>query len=148
MKDKRIAELFERHKVLSKKELDSRYGVYTETYETIVRYEGALAADMVKTLIVPAALEYTANLAETIKSIESINKTKATAVRNILKDVASNMEKAADETTKLETALKGASTDKIRKIMADLREAVDALEGLVPAEIWPLPSYAEMLFIS
>lgn len=147
LKDPQVGELFEKYKVLSKKELVSRYDVYKETYETILQYEGKLSADMAKTLIVPAALEYAENLAETISSIEAINKTKSTEARGLLKEVSALIEKAISLSEKVETAAKGTSPVKIKSAMGELRSSVDALEGLVPAEIWPLPSYAEMLFI-
>ncbi len=148
MQEARIVKLFEKHRVLSKKELESRYGVYSEIYQTIIKYEADLSVEMARTLIIPVALEYSSNLAETIKSVEGVSKTKSTESRGILKEVSSLTEKAIGAAAKLEKAAVGSSTSKVKSSMADLRKTVDALEGLVPAEIWPLPSYAEMLFIS
>jgi glutamine synthetase len=147
-KDPQEMEMFERHGVLTKKELISRYDVYMETYETIIKYEAELAANMAKTMIVPTALDYQAGLAETIRSAENINKTKAAAARKLLKTVAKEVETAIVAVEDLEAALAGASIQKMKEGMVSLREVVDTLEGLVPAENWPLPSYAEMLFIS
>ncbi len=146
--DPAAAKMFEKYGILSQKELQSRNEIYVETYDTIIGYEGALMVDMARTLILPAALEYSEGLAETIRSVESVSKTKMTSSRTLLKDVAKYTEEAIEGANKLETALKGSSTVKMRAAMAELREAVDTLEGLVPAESWPLPSYAEMLFIS
>ncbi|VAW18270.1 hypothetical protein MNBD_BACTEROID05-571, partial [hydrothermal vent metagenome] len=55
--------------------------------------------------------------------------------------------KAINAASKLETAAKGTSSVAMRLAMTALRTEVDALEGLVPVEDWPLPSYTEMLFI-
>ncbi|MCA9399209.1 MAG: glutamine synthetase type III, partial [Candidatus Omnitrophica bacterium] len=148
LKTKEAFEVFERQKVLNKTELQSRYDIYQETYETIIRYEADLAANMARTLIVPAAIEYANVLAENVKSVESITKGKSSSTRKLLKEVSGLTEDAISAAEKLESVAKGNDTVKTRKAMADLRGAVDALEGLVPAEIWPLPSYAEMLFIS
>ena len=148
IKDPAVVKLFEKQKVLTKTELISRHDVYMETYETIIRYEAGLAADMAKTTIIPVAMDYQIELAETIKKVESINKTKSTASRKLLKDVSKETEKVLTFVSILETALKGNSIGRIKAGMESLREIIDALEGLVPADSWPLPSYAEMLFIT
>ena len=119
-----------------------------ETYETIIRYEAGLAADMAKTTILPVAMDYQIELAEMIKGVESVNKTKSTASRKLLKDVSSETEKAITAISSLETALKGSSVAKMKSGMEALRDIIDTLEGMVPADSWPLPSYAEMLFIT
>ena len=145
--DPKIAKAFEMQGVLTKKELQSRHDTYEEQYETIVKYEADLMVEMAKTIAVPCGLDYADGLAETIKSIEGVNKTKATQLRKLLKEVTKETEAALSAADALEKAAGGTSTVKIKAAMAALRAPVDALEGLVPAESWPLPSYAEMLFI-
>lgn len=147
-KDPAIVQLFERQGVLTKTELFSRYEVYMEAYETIIRYEANLAVDMAKTTIIPAVLDYQVGLAETVKSVESINKAKLTASRKLLKDVSAKTEEAIKAAGDLEAAIAAGSSKKMKDGMEALRVVVDTLEGLVPAERWPLPSYAEMLFIT
>jgi len=140
--------LFERQGVLNKKEMTSRYDVYMEGYQTTITYEAELTADMARTIITPAALDYQAGLAEMIKSVESVNKGKSTESRKLLKDVTKLTESALSAIGSLETAIKSGSVDKMKTGMKTVRTSVDALEELVPAESWPLPSYAEMLFIT
>jgi len=147
LKDPRTIKVFEKLGVLNKTEMVSRYDIYMETYETIIQYEAELMADMARTLIVPAAISYADELAATIKSVEGINKTKSTATRGLLKQISTETEKAISGAESL-AKLAGGSTVKTRAGMAKLRAAVDTLEGLVPTDLWPLPSYAEMLFIS
>ena len=148
-KDQAAIDLFERQGVLTKVELLSRYDVYMENYATTLQYEAELSADMAKTTILPAALDYQAELAETIKSVEGINKTKLTATRSLLKGVSKKTEDAIAAIANLEGIIaSGGSTQKLKSGMKALRDIVDALEGLIPADSWPLPSYAEMLFIS
>lgn len=147
LKKPEYAKVFEKHGVLSAKELNSRYEIYKEGYETTIIYEGTLAADMAKTLVIPVALNYQEILADTIKSVESINKTKSTATRQLLKEVSSLTESALKEIAALEAALKSGNILKTKNAAVKLRESVDALEGLVPQEDWPLPTYAEMLFM-
>lgn len=148
IKDPKIYKAFESQGVLTKKELDSRFDIYMETYQSIVKYEADLMVDIARTMIVPAALDYAVSLAETIKSVEGINKTKSTSSRKLLKEVSKLTEAAIAGADKLETATDAAEIDKTKAAMVDLRKSVDALEGLVPTERWPLPSYTEMLFIS
>jgi glutamine synthetase len=147
IKEPEAIQLFERQGVLTKAELLSRYEVYMEGYETTVKYEAALAVDMVKTSIIPAAFDYQLGLAETIKSVEGLNKTKATATRKLLKDVSTQIEAALAAVSALEEAIAGGAVQKMKTGAKELRASVDTLEGLVPADNWPLPSYAEMLFI-
>jgi len=142
-----IVEVFEKSGVLSKKELMSRYEVYRETYETTLDYEGKLAADMARTEILPAVMNYQEELADTIRSVEAVNKTKVTAKRKLLKDITTLTENALVGVEKLEAALKKGNGLKTKEAMSDLRKPIDALEGLVPSDKWPLPSYAEMLFM-
>lgn len=148
LKDPKIYKAFESQGILTKKELDSRYDIYMETYESIVKYEADLMVDIARTMAIPASLDYADCLAETIKSVEGINKTKSTSSRKLLKEVTKFTEAAIAGADKLETALGASEIDKIKSAMVELRKAVDTLEGLVPTENWPLPSYTEMLFIS
>ncbi|HQP10148.1 MAG TPA: glutamine synthetase III, partial [Candidatus Omnitrophota bacterium] len=142
-----VLALCEKHGVLTKKEMMSRYEVYLEAYETIIKYEAGLAADMAKTTILPAAMKYQIELAETIKSVEGINKTKLTASRKLLKELSLKTEEALSAIGELEKSIAGGSAKDMKDNAAGLRKIIDAMEGLVPAEDWPLPSYAEMLFM-
>ena len=65
-----------------------------------------------------------------------------------MKEVAGLTEEAIAKTDALEAALHKHDAAKTNAGMVALRESVDALEGLVPAEKWPLPSYAEMLLMN
>ena len=146
-KDPKAIALFERHGVLTRTELISRYDVYMETYNTVLKYEADLAAQMAKNMIMPVVLGYQAELAETIKSVEAVNKGKVQEARKILKEVTGLSETAWEQIGKLEKAAPSGAAEKIKTAMEELRETVDTLEGLVPVETWPLPSYAEMLFL-
>ena len=147
LKDSKVLSLFEKHAVLTKTELMSRYEVYKEVYDTTIDYEAKLAADMVKTSILPVAINYQEELANAIGSVEAINKVKSTSSRKLLRKITSLVEEAIERVHKLDTAIEKGASLKSKAAMVDLRKTIDALEGLVPADMWPLPSYAEMLFI-
>ena len=148
MSQEKTIKLFEKHAVLSKKELLSRYEVYKHTYKTIVHLEGNCALTIAKTLIIPAALGYQNELAKTIKTVESVGKVNKTAAsKNLLKDLCQETENALTASSQLESAVEKHDAQKTLAVMIKLREAVDSLEALVPKENWPLPSYAEMMFM-
>ncbi len=148
MREDRVIDLFERHEVLSKREVLSRTEVYTEAYHSIINLEAKCASTIARTMIVPAAIEYQDLVATTIKSVEGINgKAGSKASRKLLSSICKETEKALNGLDKLDAAIAKDKSDKIIAAMDYLREAVDALEGLVPADYWPLPSYADMLFL-
>jgi glutamine synthetase len=137
------AELFSKYDVLSAAELHSRCEVYKEAYEEIVSIEANCMATMARTLLIPAAFSYARELAETAASLQAV-KAPAGVASELARDVAENTEalaKAIDELSKAEEA-----ADQI-EIMAKARAAADHLESLVPADNWPLPSYADMMFL-
>jgi len=144
--DKAIA-LFGKYGVLSEVELKSRYEVYSESYEEQVAIEARCAITMAKTMIAPAALEYQAELAETIMTVESTGIGKLDETRLVLKDVCDETGKLLSGIRALDVCEQAGKPLETLAAMETLREAADALEGLVPDSIWPLPTYTEMLFM-
>ena len=113
-----------------------------------MKYEAELSATIAKTTIIPVALAYQSGLAETIRSVEAVNKTQSTASRKLLKEVSKKTEEALSATDKLKAEIATGSVVKMKAGMKALRSIIDSLEEVVPAEQWPLPSYAEMLFLT
>lgn len=141
------AALFEKHGVLAQRELKSRYDIYMEAYEAILRYESSLAVDMVRTMYLPAVASYMNALADTVKSVESVG-VQTGSTKKTLAEVSKLNDKALQQVEKLEEAIsKGASGLEKKGLMDELRETIDSLEALVPKSAWPVPSYAEMLFM-
>ncbi|MDB6172779.1 MAG: glutamine synthetase catalytic region [Chthoniobacteraceae bacterium] len=144
-----VVEVFEKYGVLSEAELHSRYEVAVEQYVKQVNVEANLVAEIAQTKIFPVASGYATTLAD------SAAKLKAAGVSSSI----STLEKVAALVTELESdiaflkeAHSGASeisdwTFKVLPAMLKTRKTVDALEGLVPDDSWPLPTYQEMLFI-
>ncbi|MFH1552655.1 MAG: glutamine synthetase III [Candidatus Omnitrophota bacterium] len=138
--------LFERHAVLKKQELESRYEIYKEQYEKIIVIEANCALTMAKTMIVPAAIEYQKSLSATIGAVQNCG-CKPKETRKLLKEICDLTETALVGVKKLEKAIEAISAPQMITAMSELRETVDALEGLLPEGIWPLPSYAEMMSV-
>ncbi|HSV44052.1 MAG TPA: glutamine synthetase type III, partial [Candidatus Bathyarchaeia archaeon] len=147
MKTKAVIDLFEKHQVLSKVELISRYDVYQEMYNTVIDYEGRLASNMVKTMYIPAVVSYQDELATSIKASEGITGKKNTQQRKLLGDIVALAEKALSIADKLDGAIEKGDATKIKAAMTALRSPIDELEGLTPEDRWPVPTYAEMLFM-
>jgi len=128
----RAKDLFSTYNVLSNEELESRYNIYVEAYETLIAIEAGTSADIVKTMIIPAAVTAISEYSE------------VAAVKSIADEMSSLLEKTVAGVAALEKA-DGAKAQ--IKAMDELRASVDALEAIVPADLWPMPSYAEMLFV-
>lgn len=138
-------DLFAKYGVLSVLELESRYEVYMEQYDKQVAIEAQCALQMARTLIVPAALAYQHQLASTIVKLDAC-RSPATSARGLLKDVGACLDGLMKGIKALEDRREAESTA-VLEAMNDIRQAADTLETLVPDDLWPLPSYAEMLFI-
>jgi glutamine synthetase len=130
LQTQKAKDVFSKYGVLSNEELESRYNTYTEAYETIIGIEAATAADIAKTMLIPAA-------------VMAINEySSVPAVAGITGEMSALTEKAVAGIKALEAA-----EGPVAQIeaMGSLRESIDALEAIVPAELWPLPSYDELL---
>ena len=146
LKEKKNIRVLVKHGVLSEKELASRYEINKHAYKTVVALEGDCASTMARTQLIPAAVSYQMELAETIKAVGSGGKT--TGVKKLLKEVSRLVDEALSCADALDAALAKHDAAQTNAGMVKLREAVDALEALVPANLWPLPSYAEMLLMN
>jgi len=149
--------LFSKYKVLSKEEVHSRYEIYLEQYSKQVNIEAKASLDMAKTLYIPAVVHYTALLASSVRDLEAVS-VSCTVHRDLLNRVNTLLEamyvkvghleeelrKAHASTTTLKQA--HAYRDKVFTAMNYLRGDVDALEMLVPRTLWPVPTYADLLF--
>ncbi|HNC73987.1 MAG TPA: glutamine synthetase III [Elusimicrobiota bacterium] len=149
--------LFEKYKVLSGRELHSRYEIYVEQYAKHINIEARCAIQMVKNQYLPAVIAYTGELAQTVNALKTAGAdTKVQAA--LLKDVNELLASATDKLGALEEATAMANNidnvvkkaeafrDNVFTAQADLRKDIDALETLLPADLWPVPTYAEMLF--
>ena len=132
LQTQKAKDLFAKYGVLSNEELESRFNIYEETYETLIGIEAATAAEIAKTMLIPAAVM-------AINEYSSVS-----AVAGICAEMSSLTEAAVTGIATLEAAENPA--DQIAA-MNELRVSIDALEALVPADLWPLPSYAELLLV-
>jgi glutamine synthetase len=155
LKEKEVEELFEKYHVLSKRELESRYDIYMEQYCKTVRVEAKLTIEMAQTLIYPAAVRYLSLLASTGANLKALGQDFCTGT---IEKIAGLVKGLQEGVAKLEAELgKHGFSDltaeahhfceHVVPAMADVRAAADGLESLVADDLWPLPTYQEMLFI-
>ena len=145
MVSKSTIDLFKKHKVLTKRELDARFEVYVEQYSTKVNIEAETAASMARTLLLPAALRHLTELKQAgVESlvVETQGLVDAlVAAIHVLEEA--NAEHPEVEGIELATYMR----DTVLPAMDGVRAAADRLEKIVADDLWPLPKYQEMLFI-
>ena len=146
VKDKKNVEMFGKYNVLSSKELFSRHDIYAEQYEKAIKIEGDVALTMARTMVVPAAFRYQGELVSSVKGASSLG-FRNTRAKTLLKDLCALTEELLESIDKLEKALSKGTSKAVIKEMGSLRDSVDGLEEIVPDDLWPMPSYAEMLFL-
>ncbi|MDD5439044.1 MAG: glutamine synthetase III [Candidatus Omnitrophica bacterium] len=140
-----IIKLFQKHSVLSKAELESRNEIYKEQYEKTLRIEAGVMLTITETMIVPVAIDYQNRIAQMLLNTRTVVKNQKQA-KGLLKQISALSEDIMACSEGLKTALRGDKHDVILAAMEKLRKNVDELEGVVPAHVWPLPTYAQMLF--
>ncbi len=139
--------LFSKYGILSERELESRYEVYIEGYQRVVLIEARCSVTMAKTLIAPACIRAQSELAAGIKAVKEVSGGSVSGVQALLNEICTKTEVMLAAIKTLESKIEEGDTSGIIEATQALRAPVDELEGLIPDYIWPLPSYAEMLFM-
>jgi glutamine synthetase len=144
-----VVKLFDKYGVLTPRELRSRYEIYLETYVKTVLVEAKLVVKMGKTTILPAAIRYQAEL--------SAAAALSGPAKKIWGEVSSYADKLDSGIAALEKALSHEASgveaeakhlkDDVLPLMLSVRGAADSLESLIADDLWPLPTYQEMLFM-
>ena len=155
--EKKSVGLFQKYKVLSKEEMCARYEIYLGQYSKQINIEANTALDMVKSLYIPAIVHYTSELADVIAKLKKVS-APADVQRDLLSKISTHLKTTYRNTRKLESeqekALKIADSlkrseafrDKVMATVTDLRKDIDMLETLIPRKLWPVPTYADLLF--
>jgi glutamine synthetase len=160
-------DLFERQGVYSKVELTSRYNIWLETYEKVIDIEARTLAEMVKTQVLPAAIEYQTDIAGGFELLKDLAESKAVDFvagaiddrRDLLAELSANIYYIRKNLKEMDEKLhKGHAMDleaktayffsDLKPHMLHIRKHVDALETIMPDTAWVLPKYREMLFIA
>jgi glutamine synthetase len=155
LKDSKIEDLFSKMEVLSPPELASRFETYAEQYINSIDVEAKLVINMAKTSIYPAAAHYLTDLATTAGKMKEIGAdfgmSEINKVSGLTKSLLTSVEALSTALHKhdfatVEDHMQHAAKS-IRPAMDEVRQYADALEAEVADDLWPLPTYQEMLFI-
>ncbi len=135
---------FDNYGVLTERELHSRFDVFLEQYITNINIEAETAADIAGTMLLPAALRYLKLVQDAgVEALEG-------PVHRQVEDFVAAIDKLRDvnkehpEGTEVEAVY---MRDSVLAAMVEVRECADALERVVADDLWPLPKYAEILFV-
>jgi glutamine synthetase len=153
----KAVKLFEKFHIFTKVELESREEIIYETYAKTINIEALTMIDMAGKDIIPAVSAYTGDLANTVLAVKEAGATASTQVELLKKvDGLLTEAQAALETLQAETAKASAIEDvkaqafyykdTVKAAMDALRAPVDKLEMVVDSDIWPMPTYGELMF--
>jgi glutamine synthetase len=156
LRTKKAVDLFKRYKVLSKAELESRADVFVEKFVKQVTIEAETMVSMVRTMILPAALKHQARLAQAVSAAADAG-VSSPSQREMLEEFVDLVDDLREKTAALEEVtahhdadpLKHARHIKtaVRPAMAAVRAVADELETQVASDLWPMPTYRDLLFI-
>ena len=153
----KAVKLFEKFHIFTKVELESREEIIYETYAKTINIEALTMIDMAGKDIIPAVSAYTGDLANTVLAVKEAGATASTQVELLKKvDGLLTEAQAALETLQAETVKASAIEDvkaqafyykdTVKAAMDALRAPVDKLEMVVDSDIWPMPTYGELMF--
>ena len=151
--------VFEKHKVLSRTELESRAEINYEIYAKTINIEARTMAEMASRKFLPATIRYIRRLGEAINEVnQAVGSEYSATEAEILKECSQHLSDAnaaykrlveqiaaaADISDTCEKAMYFRKT--VVKTMEELRAPIDALELIVDDRLWPVPTYGELIF--
>ena len=150
---------FEKFGVFTKTELESRAEIEYETYAKTINIEAKAMIDIAGKQIIPAVIKYITSLAQSVNSVKSAVADADVSVQSelltessaLLSDAQVALAKLKDETAKAGAMEEGREQavyyrDVVKTAMDALRTPVDELEMIVDKEMWPMPSYGDLIF--
>ena len=154
----KAVDMFHRFKVYDKNELESRVEVLYETYAKEMNIEARAMIDIASKHIIPAVIKYITSLAHSINEVNAVGGMDVSCQTELLKKCSDLLAQAKEALKALEAAQKKSGTlsegkeqaeyfkDVVKEAMDQLRRPVDELEMLVDKEMWPMPSYGDLIF--
>ena len=154
----KAVDLFESFHVFTRAELESRAEIQYEIYAKAVNIEARTMTDIATKQIIPAVIKYTTVLADSINKVRAVGAINVsvqmdllTQCSQLLKDTDVAMNKLSEVTLRIPEIPEGRERavycrETIVPAMEALRRPVDELEMLVDKEMWPMPSYGDLIF--
>ena len=150
--------LFEEFGVFTKTELESRAEIQYEIYSKAINIEAKAMIDIATKQIIPAVIKYTTVLAESINAVKAAGAIDVSVQLDLLKKTSKllkNTNSAMSKLGKLVEQIEKHEEGRDRAVfcrreivpaMEALRTPVDELEMIVDKEMWPMPSYGDLIF--
>ena len=154
----KAVKLFETFHVFTETELQSRAEIQYEIYAKAINIEAKTMIDIATKQIIPAVIKYTTVLAESINAVKAAGPIDVSVQMELLEKCSELLKKTSSAMNELTKAVAEISQvpegreravyckDTVTKIMEELRKPVDELEMLVDKEMWPMPSYGDLIF--
>ena len=150
-------ELFDRFGVMSHRELEARHEVLTEQYFIKINIEGETAAHIARTMILPSAVTYLGQLGSARESAERAGAS-TKGVDDGVALVAGLVDELTEALAELDAQNEELGGDQVTEKVVHMRNNVipaanavravaDRMEKVIPDELWPLPTYRDMLFV-
>ena len=153
----KAVKLFEKFGIFTRSELESREEILYDSYSKTINIEALTMIDMASRKYIPAVIRYSKQLADAVNSIENAGIDAKTQIE-LLKEVQDGLSKMQAALENLKTLENKASVienprerafyykDHVVDAMAQLRHPTDEMELICDRDIWPVPTYGEMLF--
>jgi glutamine synthetase len=155
----KAVKLYETFGVFTRAELESRAEIEYENYSKVINIEAKTMIDMAGKQIIPAVIKYTTQLANSLGSVKAACPEADTSVQSellietsaLLSDMKVALAALTEITEKCSSMEEGAAQahayhDEVVPAMAALRAPADKLEMIVDKELWPFPSYGDLMF--
>ena len=155
----KAVKLFETFRVYTRAELESRAEVEYDFYSKMIHIEALTMTNIAGKQIIPAIIRYTARLADSMAKVQNVCPEADTSVQKDLLIEASGrlgeIKAAHNKLVALQAECKAirssreravACREKLVPAMEELRRPVDLLERIVDKDLWPMPSYGDLLF--
>ena len=150
-----VMDLYVRLGIMNQAEVKARAEIYLEQYCKTIRTEAALTLRIARTKVYPAALAYLNQLASACQVLRSLNRETETDTLDQVNKGLMQLKKYADELEQCVESVvaeenfetrAGRCCHEILPAMEKVRKIADGLEGILPEDLWSLPTYQEMLF--
>lgn len=150
--------LFGEFKVFTKSELESRAEVKYENYAKTINIEAKTMIDMASKQIIPAVIKYATSLANSVNTIAAAGVSEVTVQKELLEETSTLLKETQealkhlmvteDKAFAMPDGMEQAKFyhESVVPAMEALRAPVDRLEMIVDKEMWPMPSYGDLMF--
>ncbi|MCL1832333.1 MAG: glutamine synthetase III [Oscillospiraceae bacterium] len=159
LSDKKNVEVYERHKVLTRSEVESRYEIRMEGYAKTIHIEALTMLEIARGGILPSCVDYQNDLAKLLQRKQTLGRFDTSAEETLLRRIARLCGALVAKIDALEAALVNADAlkhdvrgsalfyrDTVFAVMSELRGIADELETLTARKYWQLPSYGDLLY--